>query len=398
MKILMIVSDFYDTGHGGVEGHVLGITRSLTRQGHQVIILRNADRPIIRPDYDPGEDGVDYRVLGSASTQSRGWAKRVGAGRKLGLATEFVRRLVSGRRSASTYREVLELVGPVDVVHQHNFLEGRGLTTRFAKAGTRVVWTNHLGEFLYIRRMPLLGAPVLRGLTRHYCAAAAPSGELADASAISAPVRLIPNGVDTERFRPVSDATERRELRSRLGWPTDRQVVIIPRRWAPTKGVVYAAHAMTLATWPAEAYVVFAGSGTEEYPGYAAEIRAHLSTARSPFEIHQGVAQAVMAEMLRAADVCLVPSVKEATSLSALEAMASGTVVAAARVGGLPEIVIDGQTGFLHEPKDPASIASTVARALAHLGVGDHARQFACDGYSWDVIAGRTAQMYEEAP
>lgn len=396
MRILMLTSDFYDTGHGGVEGHVLGLTRALQDEGHEIVIMRTANRPTIH-DYDARADGLDYRVVEGVQ-RSRGLAERLAVGGRSGLILEFVRRLLSGVGSARLAERVVREVGHVDVVHQHNFLESWGLTRALARRGMRVVWTNHLGEFLYLRKLPFFGRPVLRLLTRHYAAAIGPSDELADRSAVSPGITLIANGVDTTRFRECAGGGERQELRADFGWPVDRRVVIIPRRWAPTKGVVYAAAAMKGVDWPADVHVVFAGSGTQEYPGYSREIRELLTDARTTFEIHESVSQDIMAKMLRASDVCLIPSVKEATSLSALEAMASGTIVVAAAVGGLPEIIEHGTTGLLHEPEDPRSIARQVANALqAPADVSTRARRMVVDHYSWTRVAHRTVPFYAEA-
>lgn len=390
----MLTSDFYDTGHGGVEGHILGITRCLQSDGHEVVIVRVADRPIIH-DYDPCADTMDYRILPSAAVASRGWASKFQVGGRAGLVLEFSRRLVSGARSWRHASELLDLVGSVDVIHQHNFLESVGLTKALARRGARVVWTNHLGEFLYLRRIPVVGRLFLRLLTLHYADAVAPSSELADQAAIATRVRVVPNGVDIERFRPPTGSEEVTALRAKFGWPRDRPIVIVPRRWAPTKGVLFAAQAMQLKTWPAEAYVVFAGSGTREYPGYSEQILDSLRSSGCRYETHESVTQETMAEMLRSADVCLIPSVKEATSLSALEAMASGPTVVAAAVGGLPEIIVHERTGYLHTPQDPRAIAEMVRCAIeSDAPVSEAAREFVADGYSWSAVMARTVEMY----
>ncbi len=70
-------------------------------------------------------------------------------------------------------------------------------------------------------------------------------------------------------------------------------------------------------------------------------------------------------EIVQGLDACVVPSLKEPLGLCALEAMAAGVPVAAARVGGLKEFVIPEETGLLFNPKVPAEIASSVARLIS---------------------------------
>jgi N-acetyl-alpha-D-glucosaminyl L-malate synthase BshA len=74
-----------------------------------------------------------------------------------------------------------------------------------------------------------------------------------------------------------------------------------------------------------------------------------------------------VAEVLAAADVFLLPSQDESFGLGALEAMASGVPVVASRVGGLPEVVVDGVTGFLCPPDDVEAMAEASLRLLADL-------------------------------
>ena len=71
-----------------------------------------------------------------------------------------------------------------------------------------------------------------------------------------------------------------------------------------------------------------------------------------------------VAPLLAALDVVVVPSLSEASGLTAMEALALGVPVVASRVGGLPEVVADGSTGLLVPPGDAAAIAGAVTRLL----------------------------------
>jgi glycogen synthase len=100
-----------------------------------------------------------------------------------------------------------------------------------------------------------------------------------------------------------------------------------------------------------------------------------------------------------AAFVC--PSIYEPFGLINLEAMGCGTPVVASRVGGIPEVVVDGETGWLVEPGDPAALG----RALRHaLEDGERGRRMGAAGrrrveqhFSWDRIAERTMAVYTDA-
>jgi glycosyltransferase involved in cell wall biosynthesis len=77
------------------------------------------------------------------------------------------------------------------------------------------------------------------------------------------------------------------------------------------------------------------------------------------------------ASLLQAIDLFVLPSISEGLPLSVLEAMASGKPVIATNVGGLPEVVVDGQTGFLVSPEDPESLAKRMMLLLGHSSLAD---------------------------
>ena len=93
-------------------------------------------------------------------------------------------------------------------------------------------------------------------------------------------------------------------------------------------------------------------------------------------------------------------AVSELLGLSVLEAMASGTPVVASRLGGIPEVVVDGETGFLVEPGDVAGLRDRVGRVLGDprlaRRLGENGRELAVDRFSWTACARRCAAAYEE--
>ena len=113
------------------------------------------------------------------------------------------------------------------------------------------------------------------------------------------------------------------------------------------------------------------------------------------------------------AAVFCCPSVYEPFGIINLEAMACGTPVAGSAVGGIPEVVVDGESGFLvdaklsdqppHDPTDPAGFARGLAEAINRLGtdaelsrrMGEAGRKRVVDVYSWQSIAKQTLAAYE---
>jgi N-acetyl-alpha-D-glucosaminyl L-malate synthase BshA len=106
-----------------------------------------------------------------------------------------------------------------------------------------------------------------------------------------------------------------------------------------------------------------------------------------------------IADYLSASDVLLLPSEQESFGLAALEAMACEVPVIASRVGGIPEVVTDGETGFLSEVGDIEKMAEDAARLLADAdlrrNMGRRARESALARYRTDIVIPQYIQFYE---
>ena len=109
--------------------------------------------------------------------------------------------------------------------------------------------------------------------------------------------------------------------------------------------------------------------------------------------------QPKIVDYLSAADVLLLPSEQESFGLAALEAMACEVPVIASRVGGVPEVVTDGDTGFLSEVGDVEKMAEDAARLLTdeklRREMGKRARESALSRYRTDIIIPQYIEFYE---
>lgn len=174
-------------------------------------------------------------------------------------------------------------------------------------------------------------------------------------------VRRIWNSVEA----PSADAGAGERLRALLGVDADRLVVGCACRAVPEKGVAHLLRAFDRATAagtnaPVPPVLVYFGDGPAL--DALAALRERLG---SRDRIVLAGYRADAPELLGGADLCVVPSVwAEAFGLAALEPQVRGRPVIASEIGGLPEVVVDGETGVLVPPGDETALAAAIRRLL----------------------------------
>jgi D-inositol-3-phosphate glycosyltransferase len=170
-----------------------------------------------------------------------------------------------------------------------------------------------------------------------------------------ATARVVSPGVDMRIFRPVADTAgsraERAAVRARLGLP-EGLVALYLGTLSERKG----ADTFAAALDPT------AGSGWTGVMIGDGPLTDQIATDHPAVRRLPPVSQAEVADWMRATDVVVVPSRREPLGLAAVEALACGTPVVASAVGGLKEIVRDGETGLLISPENPDALASALAR------------------------------------
>jgi glycosyltransferase involved in cell wall biosynthesis len=208
-------------------------------------------------------------------------------------------------------------------------------------------------------------------------------------------IRLIPGGVDSERF---NDQLSRIEARDRLGWPTDRPVVLSVRRHVRRMGLETLIDAARLVrSQVPDVLFLLAGSGP-----ISGELRRRIAehSLEENVRLLGRVDDADLPAAYRAADLSVVPSqALEGFGMITLESLASGTPVLVTPVGGLPEVVGPFAPECVFDGTTADSIADLLSEILKGRRVlpSSHAcRSYATTGFSWPVIAERTRKVYEE--
>jgi glycosyltransferase involved in cell wall biosynthesis len=172
-------------------------------------------------------------------------------------------------------------------------------------------------------------------------------------------VSVIPvYGVDTARFAPATEPRPR--IRAALGLPADRPALFFSSRIAPEKDAETLLAALRrLADGGLRVHVLHRSGGHREFAAAAA--RAGLADQCTATDASHPDA---LPRDYQAADLCVQASRAEGLGFSPLEALACGTPVVAAAVGGLRETIVAGDTGWTYPPGDAGALADAIGAAL----------------------------------
>ncbi len=224
-------------------------------------------------------------------------------------------------------------------------------------------------------------------------------------------VHVIHNGIDPDEYQP----DPRRDVLEGLGIDAERPYVIFVGRVTPQKGIV---HLLDAANWlDPSAQLVFC-AGAPDTPEFGSRIRARIRQLEAErdgvFWLEQMLPRSQIVQLLSHATVFVCPSVYEPFGLINVEAMACELPVVASATGGIPEIVVDAETGYLvpfevsgdafGTPRDPdrfghdlaARINDLVADPARARRFGQAGRRRVLEHFSWSRIAEETVRLYRE--
>jgi glycosyltransferase involved in cell wall biosynthesis len=179
-------------------------------------------------------------------------------------------------------------------------------------------------------------------------------------------IRVIPRGIDLDRFSPEAVTEERREA-LRVSWRVGREqkVIFLPARLSPIKGQALLIRAMTLLPPECRDAVAVIAGDDQGRGDYRRELEALIESAGSGERVRLAPHCADMPAACSLAAVVVAPSrVPEGFGRVPVEAMAMGIPVIASRLGATVETVQEGVTGWLLPPENPGAWAGALTRAL----------------------------------
>jgi len=207
----------------------------------------------------------------------------------------------------------------------------------------------------------------------------------------------VPNAVDVDTYRPG----DRQQAKRVVAAPADHPLVLMLANLSPHKGQETVIEAMRLLKERGvrvECWLV----GSEREPGgrYTSFLKQRVGESGVADRVRLLGQRSDVPELLRAADFVLLPSTCEGLPLSLLEAQATGVPVLAAPTAGIPEIIEDGQTGYLIPAGDAAGYAHRLAMLIAQpetaRRVAQQAFQRTTRERSWAAYCRRIDAVYAE--
>lgn len=220
----------------------------------------------------------------------------------------------------------------------------------------------------------------------------------------AAKIHVVHNGIDTEAMKKVSSTA----ALTKYGIELNQPYVLFVGRITRQKGIMHLLRAAE--ELPAEIGLVLCASSpdTKELGAEVAEQIEKLAKTRTGVHwITEQVSRADLIELLSNAAVFSCPSIYEPLGIVNLEAMACEVPVVASNVGGIPEVVIDGETGYLvnYDENETAAYELEFAQKLTQVvndqqsasRMGSAGRKRAELEFGWDKIANQTMAVYETA-
>ena len=347
---------------GGLESHVFNLCRGLVDRGHRVDVVTSRSLPDL-PRQQLMEN-IHVARTWLPARNSGGW---------------FLHSMCSTPRTARAS-------AGADVVHAQAIASIPPAWIAGRLRGRPLITTLHTSHFLRLagKAQWRPGLRTLLHASDHTFATSVEIADVADSLLPGLGTEPVTNGVDTSVFRHREPALP----------PASGPRLVVPRRLFPKNGVQYFVRAMPeIAARIPEVEAILVGDGPERED--LERLSAQLGVAER-IRFLGARPNAEMPGLLSSATAAVIPSLMEATSIAALEAMACELPVAASRVGGLPEIVNES-VGTLFEPRDPGDLARRLVALLRREDlseIGRRARERVAARWSNDRLVDRHLEVY----
>jgi len=350
-----MLTETYRPEIGGGERQAALLSAGLVQRGYPVTLVARRSRPGLA--WHESEGAVRIRRLSPTGPgRLRKWLLLLPALTLLvGKRREYDVVLVSGFRLLGISAMLAAIVTRKPTVLKAD--SSGEMSGEYFRTGLRSLGLSPegaLAKFFLTRRNALL-----RRADRFVCLSGEMRDEFVAAGVPADRIVTIPNGVDTDCFRPAAPE-ERLALRRQLSLPAG-PVVIYTGRLVRYKGLPELIEAWrVIASERPEACLVLVGEGGGDQEACEGQLRQDVAAHGLTASVRFTGAVNNVEDWLRAADIFVFPTHDEAFGLSLVEAMACGLAVVSTRVGGLADIVRDDDNALAVPPASPARLAKAL--------------------------------------
>ncbi len=384
MKVCMLTWEFPPRIVGGIARHCLGLAKALVKQDHEVHVV-TLDFPGVAMFEDV--EGVKVHRVS------------INLGHPNFLTWTFIFNHFMEKKIAELDRNI-----EFDIIHVHDWLTASAGVASKHYLSKPLVSTVHSTELGRAQGLNNPDSYLIDGLewwityeaNKVILCSNSMRGELQNHFRVPPEkIAVIPNAIDPSEYARDVD---QQAVRRRYGIGHHEEMVVFVGRLVPQKGVEYLIRAVPLILERNNgAKFIIAGDGWSR--SYLENVA--MSTGYGDRIRFLGfISDRELVELTMSGNALVVPSIYEPFGIVALEGMAAGTPVVAANVGGLADIVEHDRTGVLVYPQDPESIAWGVNKVLTDPGYSQwlirNAKKKVEDVYSWQAVAHRTSEVYEE--
>ena len=404
-RVVMLTTSYPRFPGDGVGTFVEPIANSVAVRGHEVHLVAPWHPLVERPSQEGDVHFHFFRYAPTRNLHVFGYASALKADVSL-RGTAYLVAPLAVSAGAWALRRILRSTRS-GLIHAHWAVPG-GFIGAIGRFGTHVPLVVSLhGSDVYLAEVNQLARAAARYAFSRSAWLTACSDDLATrAVALGADpdrITVVPYGVDTERFSP--DPGARTSLRQRHALAEDDSVLVAAGRLVRKKGFEYLIDALPSLTerFPRVVLVVAGGGDLED------ELRRRAATCGVVDHVIflGSVKQGEVARWLAAADVVVVPSVRDDSGNVdglpnvLLEALSSGTPVVATAAGGMGTVAKDGVTARIVRQRDAAALAGAISDLLQHPStagsLGRSAREEMCRTHSWDRAAAQFDEVYARA-
>jgi len=392
LNILMI----YELGpvgkdfSGGIEAHIMNLAERLTKMGHNILFLTGAI-PGAKKSYQ--RNGIRFKRVDWLGLISKAWNPyKLTTRRQLFFLLVTVRELILLRREK------------FDIVHGHIYTSGL-LAYLFGKVkkvpSINTIHGSYYDVWNFIEKNPIkskffkmMEKLLVSFLARHCSYQIHTDTTFAKKvmcwTGTHKKIKTILNGVDTTRFSPNIEPIE--------GLNDGRPIIMTVRRLVAKNGVHFLLEAVPLILKTNDVKIVIVGDGPERER--LVKLSYRLKVSKNVTFVGR-IPNYRVPNYLSAADIVVVPSIVEASSISVLEAMAMEKTIVASNIPGITDVTTNGLTSYLVPPGSPNEIAKVVLHFLTEPSyskkIGKTARKVARKRHSWSTIAKKMERLYKSA-